>query len=580
MLPASQAVRRNQLDRVVPTSILGDRAGVNMKVRVLLLAVIVVAVAAGRATADEPVIISRVALLSATTNAPTDATGLATFYPEVWATPNNVVLPPTNALILHVTTEGLSTGTYTVIVTDTETNSYTLGTFDVTTVTNRPPITTPGGATPLWLRIVDIGGGNFALPTGLNPTNVVGISISDTNDLVDLTGTFQGPLPPPPCGLREDATLTATTNAPAVATGFAQLFSGPCFEPLGSAVDALTIFAPTVRITTGGLLGGTYTVSITDVATNSYVLGTFDVVTITNPTAVSTAMIATDPLPPMVIAVGGGIFTLPSGLNPTNVVGISVSDTNDVVDLTGTFEVPPPPPRVIEKFIVLADTTNAPARAMGRAAMEGEIDGSTNTVMVKVETLGLLVGTYTTSITDTTGTNTYTLGTFDVHAWSNLVDGTKAALGPFWSNTVGGASFPLPAGLDPTNVTTITITDTNGLVDLTGDFANARRRIPCVFDTHISLVPGPLCANLLGTARLHIEVVKGNTHGSLSLIASGAPPKATLNLFVNGVQIGTVKSDRRGRLAVNKLPKGTDLLGLTTIAAEDTAGNVAFSASF
>jgi hypothetical protein len=79
---------------------------------------------------------------------------------------------------------------------------------------------------------------------------------------------------------------------------------------------------------------------------------------------------------------------------------------------------------------------------------------------------------------------------------------------------------------------------------------------------------------------LHIEVVKGNTHGSLSLIASGAPPKATLNLFVNGVQIGTVKSDRRGRLAVNKLPKGTDLLGLTTIAAEDTAGNVAFSASF
>ena len=114
-------------------------------------------------------------------------------------------------------------------------------------------------------------------------------------------------------------------------------------------------------------------------------------------------------------------------LDPTNVVGISVSDTNDVVDLTGTFHVPPPPPRVIREFIVLADTTNAPARAMGRAAMEGMIDGSTNTVTVKVETIGLLVGTYATTITDTTGTNTYTLGTFDVHVWSNLVNGARAS---------------------------------------------------------------------------------------------------------------------------------------------------------
>ena len=345
-------------------------------------------------------------------------------------------------------------------------------------------------------------------------------------------------------------------------------------------MDALTIFGPTIRVTTDGLLGGIYTVSITDVATNTYVLGNLDIVTITNPIAVSTAAIVTDLPLPMIILIGSGTFSLPSGLDPTNVVGISVSDTNDVVDLTGTFHVPPPPPRVIREFIVLADTTNAPARAMGRAAMEGEIDSSTNTVTVKIETIGLLVGTYTTTITDTTGTNTYTLGTFDVHVWSNLVNGARADLTPFWSNTVGGASFPLPVGLDPSNVTTIAISDTNALVDLTGDFANARRPIPCVFDTLISLVPGPLCANLLGAARLHIEAVKGNTHGGFSLIASGAPAKATLNLFVNGVQVGTVKSDHRGRLTITKLPKGTDLLGLTTIAAEDADGNIAFSASF
>ncbi len=494
-----------------------------MNIRGLLFTGVVAAIAAGSVLADDAVIVPEVALLSATTNAPAGATGLATFVPTIWATPNNVALPATNPPLLRVTTEGLSTGTYSVVVTDTQTNSYTLGTFDVSTVTNLPPYP-PGGPIPLYLRIVDIGGGSFSLPEGLDRTNVVGVSVSDTNDLVDLTGTFPGPIFPPPCGLREEATLMATTNAPPVAAGIAQLFSGPCFQPLSTADNALAIFAPTIRVTTDGLLGGAYTVSITDVATNTYVLGTFEVLTITNPIAASTAMIVTDPPPPTIILIGSGTFALPSGLDPTNIVGISVSDTSALVDLTGIFHAPPPPPRVFHKFIVLADTTNAPPKAMGRAALEGEIDGDTNTVTVKVETLGLLSGTYTTSITDTTGTNTYTLGTFDVRGWSNFVHEARTTLVPFWSNTIGGASFPLPAGLDPTNVATIAITDTNGLVDMTGNFANARRLPPCIFDTHISLVPGLLCPNLLGTAWLHVESLRGNTHARFILTASGARP--------------------------------------------------------
>lgn len=556
----------------------------NMKARILLLAAVVMAMTAGRAVADVA-IFSREAVLSPTTNAPSGATGLATFLPVIWATPDDVTAPGTNAPVLHVTTEGLTTGTYTVVVTDTEANNYTLGTFDVTTVTNGPPTVGPGHAMPEWLRLVDVGGGNFDLPSGLASSNVVGISISDTNDLVDLTGTFHGPPPPPPCGVREDATLTPTTNAPAEAIGYAQLFSGPCFLPLGCAdvVPAIpSIFAPTVRVTTDGLLGGTYTVSVTDVATNTYVLGTLDVLTITNRIGACTSTVVTDPVPPSVILVGSGTFGLPAGLNPTNVVGISVSDSNDVVDLAGTFGVQPPPPRVISEFIVLADTTNAPAKAMGRAAMVGEITSSTNTVAVKVETIGLLVGTYTTSIADQTGTNFFKLGTFDVSVSTNVFCGAKATIVPFGSNTVGGGSFPLPEGLDPTNVTTISISDTNGLADLTGNFTNAvlRRPFPCVFDVLTSLVPGPLCTNLVGSARLYVNVTKGITHGGLSLAATGCPPQSTLHLFVNGSEVGTVKTDRRGHVTINKLPKGTDFVGLTTIAAEDADGNVAFSVNF
>ena len=553
--------------------------GVNVKVRVLLLTGFVAATATCRALATDALIVRPVAILSATTNAPAGATGLATFIPMMWATPEVAVNPTTNPPLLHVTTQGLSTGTYTVVVTDTETNSHTLGTFVVTTVTNPVPNETGGRASTSLLRIINIGGGTFSLTDGLDPSNVVGVSVSDASDLVDLIGTFPGPIFPPPCGLHKIATLAASTNAPPVAAGIAELLSGPCFEPLDMTGTPPT-FAPTVRVTVHGLLGGTYTVSITDMATNTYILGTFDVPTITNQNADSVSLVVTDPPPPIIILVGTATFALPAGLDPATVVGISVSDTNDLVDLTGIFHAPPPPPREFHKFIVLADTTNAPSRAMGRAALEGEIDGDINTVMVKVETLGLLVGNYTTTITDATGTNTYTLGTFDVHVWSNLLHETDASNVIFWTNTVGGASFSLPAGLDPSHVTTITISDTNELADLTGNFATAHRPHPCVFDTHIWLVPGPICPHLFGTGWLHAQSASGNPHAHISVIASGAPPKATWNLFVNGVQTGTIKSDRRGRLILNRLPKGTDLLGVTTIAAEDDAGNVAFSASF
>ncbi|HTS20029.1 MAG TPA: hypothetical protein VMP11_20815 [Verrucomicrobiae bacterium] len=549
-----------------------------MKLRFLLLIAVLMGWVAGRVVADDDIaIFRRVAVLSATTNAPAGATGLATFYPDIWATPNSTAFPGMNAPVLHVTTEGLTTGTYSVVVTDGETNSYTLGTFDVTTVTNYPPPVGRGRAEPMWVRLVDIGGGNFDLPTGLASSNVVGISISDTNDVVDMTGTFEGPPPPPPCGVREDATLSATTNAPADASGYAQLFSGPCFLPLGCGNIEPPIFAPTIHLTTDGLLGGTYTVSITDTATNTYDLGTLTIETITNPVCTST--VVTTPPPPMVILVGSGTFALPPGLNPTNVVGISVSDSNDVVDLSGMFGAQPPPPRRISEFIVLADTTNSPSGAMGRAAMVGEISSSTNTVTVNVETLGLLAGTYTTSIADQTGTNFFTLGAFDVGVRSNVfcVGRGRTTL---VSNTVGGASFPLPDGLDPTNVTIISISDTNGLADLTGDFTNAVHRVPCVFDALIPLAPGPVCTNLVGSARLYLCVTKGKSRGGLSLVATGCPASAALRLFVNGSEVGTIKCDRRGRVTINKLPKGTDLMSLSTIAAEDADGNVAFSASF
>src|ERR1019366_1252599 len=119
----------------------------------------------------------------------------------------------------------------------------------------------------------------------------------------------------PPPRVFEQAVLTATTNAPADAMGVAVLSSG--FWPIAatSLIVPLTN-APTVRVTTDGLPAGTYTLSVTDTATNRYVLGDFDVTTWTNPVMFASGSIVSPccPLPP--ITPGGGLFFLPPGLDP------------------------------------------------------------------------------------------------------------------------------------------------------------------------------------------------------------------------------------------------------------------------
>src|SRR5262245_48451598 len=57
--------------------------------------------------------------------------------------------------------------------------------------------------------------------------------------------------------------------------------------------------------------------------------------------------------------------------------------------------------------IVLTATTNAPAGATGEAEFEAENDHGTNSASLNIETEGLADGTYTVSVTDTTGTNTF-----------------------------------------------------------------------------------------------------------------------------------------------------------------------------
>jgi hypothetical protein len=373
--------------------------------------------------------------------------------------------------------------------------------------------------------------------------------------------------------------LKPTTNAPAYARGFAWLG----FLPYAIGGDS------NLQVTTIGLLGGVYTVSITDDATNTYVLGTLTSPIFTNivyaestiPLS-SAGTITTAPSTPIAIPVGNGTFSLPDGLNPTNLVGISIADSNAVVDLVGTFlTLTNIVHHESHEDILLAATNDAPAGATGRAELEENNSGGTNVGFVAVEAEGLLQGTYTVDLTDSTGTNTFALGDLDISVHTNWPSAAAPLFRIFgWTNASGHAEFPLPAGLDTSNAVTISVIDSNAVVELIGDFTNPTNTFHCGFKSFASVFGGPICTNLHGSAGLEIDVIKGHAHNKFSLVAQGAPPSQKLTLFVNGVSVGSARSTKQGKITLTRLPKGIDLVDVMTVEAEDPAGNIIFSADF
>src|SRR5258705_11978890 len=103
-----------------------------------------------------------------------------------------------------------------------------------------------------------------------------------------------------------------------------------------------------------------------------------------------------------------------------------------------------------DREIVLTATTNAPAGATGKAELKSDDEDGMTTAQLQVETEGLLAGTYTVSVNDVSGTNTFVLGTFDVGSSTNQDDNNQGDDNSQGDETGGGgADFPLPAGLNP-----------------------------------------------------------------------------------------------------------------------------------
>jgi hypothetical protein len=205
----------------------------------------------------------------------------------------------------------------------------------------------------------------------------------------------------------------------------------------------------------------------------------------------------------------------------------------------------------LQQGLVLIATSNAPVGAAGRAEIVAVNNNGTNSAVLFVKTTGLPNGSYTVSLTNLGGSQTYNLGSLNVatptnefgfgasgeqdlghssggetssNNWTNWV-GQCAATNAAWTNllcgedstnrfgtnvyqwytntlAVGSGSFALPSGLAQSNVAGVFVSDSGGNVDLTGDFTSVTNTTSVYVET-VGLVPGT-ATKLQGQAILQI----------------------------------------------------------------------------
>ncbi len=358
------------------------------------------------------------------------------------------------------------------------------------------------------------------------------------------------------------AVLAPTTNAPPGASGEAHLD----IEGTNAMAEA------SLDLETTGLSNGTYAASVTLISDGSTVaLGNFD---ITTPFEFFPEGTNTDESESHVE------LPLPPGLDPTNIASLSVSDLTGNVLLSGAFAPESQGDGIhgtehLGLSVILNPTTNAPPGAVGEGHFDVEDTNGVMSATLDLEVSGLSNGTYTASVTLKSDGSTVVLGNFDV---SNEVDNAQQEGDNVQFGDNGG--LPLPSGLNPMDIGSLSISDLSGTVLLTGDFMASSPGDDGQFDAEVTVESGISHPSVTGLATVQALITHGKMKSKFSLTAQGLPAKSRFTVKVNGVAGGTVRSNPQGLVKLTKLPKGTNPLALKSVQLFDSQGHLAAKAKF
>ncbi len=301
---------------------------------------------------------------------------------------------------------------------------------------------------------------------------------------------------------------------------------------------------------------------------------------------------------------------------------------------------------VMDAYVVLTPTSNAPAGASGVVKIDSSDDDGDETASLNLTAIGLDPGTYTLSVTlQSTGSNVV-IGQFDAsfrhdddggddnsqgdenedslrlddghsgwqciftniasftncfnftnsfsftNCFSNWVDWQGFGNWGCWSNTtvtnfcpgtnppisITQTRFDLPAGINPTDIGNIIVSDTNGNAILEGNITNPAPTTVINIKATVQLAAGTGAPGANGTAQIVSTAEKGKWKHQFLLNGSGFNAHSTFKVRVNGKVSGAAKSTKSGQVKVSKLPSHTS--ALRSLQLLDASGNTAASARF
>ena len=267
--------------------------------------------------------------------------------------------------------------------------------------------------------------------------------------------------------------------------------------------------------------------------------------------------------------------------------------------------------------IILTATTNAPPGAIGIAKLKSDTEDGVTETILRLRVSGLVPGEYLLGIVTQSDGATTTLGQFTVSG-----DDDHSRSGHTSSSTdtshsgdsdddsdfreqdhsersgdtsrsrsddddddgdghLGDATeieLSLPSEIDPLDIGQITVSDTAGVVLLVGDLMNPNPATTLKFRGLVSITAGEGAPSARGKAQMQSQIRKGKRHTRFTLVASQVPAEATFHVQVNGSGAGIVKSSRKGRLVVKKLPP--QKFHVRSVRLMDSRGKSAVSTSF
>jgi hypothetical protein len=226
--------------------------------------------------------------------------------------------------------------------------------------------------------------------------------------------------------------------------------------------------------------------------------------------------------------------------------------------------------------VMMTPTSAAPAGSSIQASLEADDEDGTTDSKLKLETQGLPAGTYTVTVTLKSDGSSAVLGTFTLSGEESEVE---------FGDEDGS---PFPANINPFDIATISVSDSNGVVLFTADLTSTTPGTSAARNATVQATPGSGNPGASGTAMLNAMMSQGKAKGSVQLSGHGLNPKNSLTVLINGANAKKASTDKSGNVNLRLTPSGkagtvapgVSLFNVHSISLRDRFGNAVLSANF